>query len=264
MSKDNIILILPDWHQNYLFCDAILNKEGARADKIIFLGDEFDSFKSPPEVYSFKKTCKVLKYLIKEHIYKDKFIFILGNHTLSYIYNNNKSGYQSTAIIPRYYCSGVTKSKISDFRKEFFNHGLCDDFFIKHFKLAYKLDGWLFSHAGVANGHIPYGHSIDRFVEEVCPAAWSNFRNLSFNYNYLLSDVGENRGGDARIGGMVWQDWKTEFFASQDIGRQVMGHTTVSKPEVKGEGTDYESWNIDCGQSWYGIIENGKFIPVKL
>jgi hypothetical protein len=251
------IVIIPDVHQNSRFCNYILDKE-KNVDRYIFLGDFFDSFRSPPEVDGFEEACEYLKYLVLEHPQKDKFIFLLGNHDASYFYNNNKSCRTSAALTPNYHCSGVTKSKVSTFRKCFFDKGLKDDFLFDHFKLAHKEEEWTFSHAGIMISHLPYGQKVDTFINETCREALIRFRELSHPHNYLLTQVGYYRGGNSAIGGLLWCDWRSDFVASSDIGKQVVGHTTVLKPDVIGKDTDFETWCLDCNQQFYGVIEDKK------
>ena len=54
----------------------------------------------------------------------------------------------------------------------------------------------------------------------------------------------------------LWLDWRMEFEASEHIGRQIVGHTTLKMPEVVHMNTDKESWNLDTVKD-YGIIING-------
>jgi hypothetical protein len=105
--------------------------------------------------------------------------------------------------------------------------------------------------------HLPYNTDISSFVHIHAREAWANFRQLTHPKNYLLSDVGQCRGGSSRLGGLLWLDWNHEFRTSETVGRQILGHTTVPSPTSKGEGGG-KSWNIDTG-GHYGVIESGEF-----
>jgi hypothetical protein len=250
-----MLVVIPDVHQNIKFANRILIKYDY-ADRFVFLGDYFDSFLNPPHVASFRETCRTLKYWVKEHSMREKMVFLTGNHDLGYIFNNNKGGRTSTVICPEYYCSGVTKSKISDFRKEFYDQGLKDDFFLNNFKLAHRERGWTFSHAGILPQIMPPFSDIDTFVNELCPASFREFRNFSHGLNYIMSQVGVSRYGNSAVGGILWADWFTDFVPHPAIGKQVCGHTTqFDRPAVMGEGTDCESWCIDSRQRWYATID---------
>jgi len=253
------ILIIADVHQD---TDYVKKSFAACAsfDQCVFLGDFFDSLKTPPEVSGFQETCEYLKHLVLNHPQKEKFKFCVGNHDMKYIYENKCRGSVPAVITPHYYCSGVTGSKIKRFRKEFFDKRLGDQFFIDNFRLAHRIDGWTFSHGGVIMQHLPYGHTIDSFVDDICVDAWKNFRMFNHPHNYLISDVGLCRFGNANIGGLLWCDWRSEFVACSDVGKQVVGHTTVvGRPGIIDKGGPSESWNIDMSQGCFGIINNGDF-----
>lgn len=250
-------VVIPDVHQRVDNVRKILEKE-TDYDEVVFLGDWFDSFYEPPDVASFEDTCEYLKSLIIEHPNKDKFVFLLGNHDVQYIYLNNKDSHSSIEMPTHYYCSGFTKNKAKKFRKVFFDNNFKDEFFKKHFKLAHRTQGWTLSHAGVHVSHIPYGKDIDHVVNVMAHEAWQNFRNTSHQYNWLIASVGACRGGRDKVGGVLWQDWRYEFMTDPMLGKQIVGHTEVYEPAVIGEGTDVESWNIDT-KNHYGIIDSTDF-----
>lgn len=249
-------LIISDIHQRTHCADAIL-KEEKNYDKIVFLGDWFDSFYSPPDVTSFKETCQYLKSLVLDHPNREKFVFLIGNHDISYIYYNNGP---STKDLPRtdaYYCSGFSTGKAKIFREEFFDKGLKDDFFIKHFQLAHQCQGFTLSHAGIHPSYVCPVKGIKPLVDETLPEVWENFRNLNHPNNQILSGAGYARFGNVPIGGLVWLDWRIEFETNESIGKQIVGHTTVKEPSCKNIGTNIESWNLDTEKD-YGIILDGK------
>lgn len=250
-------LVIPDIHQDIDSLNKIFKIEDVNSfDEIIFLGDWFDSFSEPPRVHSFEATCSALRALAtnnKNH----KMVFLVGNHDLAYIYHNTKGGHSSVQKKSMYNCSGVTKSKIGTFRKMFYDNSLRDRWFIENFKIAHQSQGWIFSHAGIVNNHIPYGWTVDRFITELSPEVWSNFRNLLHPHNSLLSGVGTARGGIDTVGGPIWLDYHSEFFASPDIGKQVFGHTYVPEPTASALNTEYESWNLDTNLRDYAIIRDG-------
>jgi len=104
---------------------------------------------------------------------------------------------------------------------------------------------------------LPYGYDIQRFVAELLPDVWRNFRNLSYKHNWLVSGAGVGRGGVCKFGGVCWLDWNMEFIPTSKIGRQVMGHTRVKEPCVREMNLDKESWNLDTEKD-YGIILDGR------
>jgi len=257
-------LVIPDVHQYIEGVLKIFKAEDIDSfDEIIFLGDWFDSFHEPPRVASFKYTCLFLRDLVWRNK-NGKIIFLVGNHDLAYIYNNKKSGYTSVAPSITYWCSGVTKSKISTFRQVFYDKGLKDDWFVKNFKIAHCSQGWIFSHAGMVNSQIPYGHTVNQVVDEVIPDVWLNFRNVAYCQNALISAIGVARGGQDHTGGLLWLDYYNEFFASPDIGRQVFGHSYVPEPTATALNTEYESWNLDTNLKDYAIIRDGRLTTRRI
>jgi hypothetical protein len=245
-------IVIPDIHQRINNIRTILEKE-QEYDEVVFLGDYFDSFFEPPKVASFEDTCEYLKHLITEHPNKDKFVFLLGNHDLQYIFLNNKDSHSSVTTPLNYYCSGFTKNKASKFRKVFFDNGYKDDFFIKNFKLVHQTQGWTLSHAGIHPSHIPYSKDLDFFVNVMANEAWKNFRHLNHQYNWIMSSAGICRGGLDKVGGIVWHDWRYEFETNPLTGKQIVGHTTISEPACIGKDTNNECWNLDT-ESHYAIL----------
>lgn len=265
MSKT---LCIPDIHQDIKFAERCL-KLAQDCDKVVFLGDFFDTFRK--DVGGFKETCKFLRELVVDNANHGKYEFCVGNHDLYYIYQNKKPHNSSVVMSSTYYCSGVTKNKISKFRKEFYDEGLGDEWFFNNFKLAYHQDGWSFSHAGILSAHIPQenfmrGETIEDFINRDCPIALREFRNYTWKHNYLLADVGRKRGGDALHGGLLWCDWEEEFRPSEYVGKQVLGHSCRFRgvAEVMSKSTNMESWCIDCAQRCCTIVENGKFTVIYI
>jgi len=249
-------LVIPDVHQRVNFVKHILENE-KEYDEVVFLGDWFDSFFDPPKVAGFEETCEYLKYLVLEHPNRDKFVFLLGNHDLGYIYENKNYSDRPISRTIKYYCSGFTTSKAKKFRHVFFDKGLKDEFFFKHFKLAYMTQGWSLSHAGISSKHFPFGYTIDRLVNELLPDVFKNFRNLEYNHNWLISGAGTYRGGSCSVGGVLWYDWRAEFSACLEVGKQIVGHTTVREPDCIHMNTPMECWNLDTEKD-YGIILDGR------
>ena len=255
-------LVIPDVHQRVDVVKSILEAE-PHYDEVVYLGDWFDSFFDPPKVAGFEDTCEYLKYLILEHPNKDKFVFLLGNHDISYIHENKDFSCNRISKTVRYYCSGFTASKAKKFRHAFFDHGLKDEFFTEHFKIVHRTQGFTLSHAGLSDKHIPYGLTPEDVIEKIIPVVWKNFRDFTRPHNYLISGAGYCRGGDCNVGGLLWQDWNQEFLASESIGKQIVGHTTTREPDCLAMGKPYESWNIDTEKD-YGIILDGRFITKRI
>ena len=258
-------LIIPDVHQDIQSVKKIFSVEDVDSfDEVVFLGDWFDSFHEPPRVASFKDTCLFVRDLVWENNKSKKMVFLVGNHDLAYIYNNKKSGHSSVIPGLTYWCSGVTKSKISTFRQVFYDKGLKDEWFIENFKIAHRSQVLIFSHAGVVNNQIPYGHTVDGVIDEVLPDVWLNFRNVAYRQNALISAVGICRGVQDNTGGLLWLDYHNEFYASPDIGKQIFGHSYVPEPTATAMNTEYESWNLDTNLKDYAKIRDGRLTTYRI
>lgn len=257
-------LVIPDIHQDLAGLNKIFKLENLESfDEIIFLGDWFDSFYEPPKVASFKDTCLFLRDLVWNNKH-GKMIFLIGNHDLAYIYNNKKNGYSSVIKSNTYWCSGVTKSKISTFRQVFYDKSLRDEWFIENFKIAHYSQGWFFSHAGIVDRQIPYAFTVEEVIDKVLPDVWLNFRNITYCQNALISAVGVARGGLDNVGGLLWLDYHNEFKASPNIGKQVFGHSYVPEPTASALNTEYESWNLDTNLKDYAIIRDGRLTTRRI
>ena len=119
------------------------------------------------------------------------------------------------------------------------------------------------SHGGISIRHFPYGYTKERFVNELLPDVWRNFRNLEYNHNWVISGAGYHRGGSHPIGGVLWLDWNGEFNSSIDTGKQIVGHTTVQQPDCIHMNTPLECWNLDTEKD-YGIIIDGSLTTKKI
>lgn len=251
-------LIVSDVHQRCAVVDKIIAARIDEVDEVVFLGDWFDSHFTPPLVQSFDETCDYLKHLILDHPQRHKFVFLIGNHDLSYIYENIGSSRSHISKTLYYFCSGFTPTKAKKFRKHFFDCGLKDEFFFRYFKPVHRTQGFTLSHAGLNIRIFPYGYTLDRIVNETLPDVWLNFRNLSYAHNYLLSAAGICRGGSSPVGGIIWQDWNYEFATITELGKQIVGHTRLrGEPDCLELGTSVESWNFDTENRHYGIITDG-------
>lgn len=251
-------LVIPDIHQNLKRVESVLGSESY--DEVVFLGDWVDSLRTPPEVCSFLDTCIFLRHLMTDHHRRRDFVFLIGNHDLQYIHLNCKSSRSSVVAERAYYCSGFSKNKARDWRKVFYDEGLRDEFFWRHFRPAYRSQGFIFSHAGVSPRHLSYGESPEDFVNKSCQEAWLNYRQLTHPKNYILTDVGRCRGGSSPIGGLLWMDWREEFLPSDFVGPQIVGHTTLPEPEVMKSESGQESWNLDT-EKHYALVIDGKVEP---
>lgn len=193
-------------------------------DKVIFIEDYVDSYThSDWQVYQNLKEIIELK---KEN--PDKVILLLGNHDIQYFF------------YPNYRCSGFRESSQYDLTELFLNAKNC-------FQIAYQIDNQLFTHAGISrtwfNQHydsyfknLKYDDLAIRLNEMCCNEEGQN----------VLFQVGKLRGGNEKIGGIVWADkLETQFDYLFGL-HQIVGHTGVGDITVfKDHSTDSSITYID-------------------
>ena len=118
------ILALGDTHGRTTW-ERFVNPE--LYDKIIFIGDYFDSFDVPGED-QIKNFSKIMEFKMK---YDDKVVLLVGNHDFHYLDMNE-----------RY--SGFQRGFMYEIREMVKNN-------LQHMQMCYVHEDFLFTHAGVTN-----------------------------------------------------------------------------------------------------------------
>ncbi len=228
------VVIIPDVHNKFHLIDPIIKKE--QPDKIVYLGDWFDSYNDLP--IQNKLTAEYLKNILYDH----NKIFLYGNHDIQYRYHNNIY---------------IRSTAYSDDKYNIINSVLTNKDW-NQFKLYTIInDNWFLSHAGISFQLVCnpiLGFNVDyfnRILEQ-------DFQDLKLNKDQQLLGIGKMRGGYNKIGGITWCDI-TEFEPIDNIN-QVFGHTNIKNPiQINTNVLNSENWCIDCYLTYYGIIENDKF-----
>ncbi len=197
-------LILPDLHLKHLIAQRIVDRENP--DKIIFLGDFYDNFHDTPEMNV--ETAKWDKQMIND----PRVTRILGNHDCHYRFNNKPMR-----------CSGY------DWQKDTaINNVLTYEDWDKCVWFTF-CDGWLLTHAGLSqsliNSHAKSRDLHDWLIVESKQATHSARTYIGKHWFY---EAGRCRGGDAKVGGLVWCDLR-EFRSTPSIN-QIFGHTPNDEP----------------------------------
>lgn len=196
MSK---ILCVPDIHGRDFWINSA-REYIDEVDKIVFLGDYHD-----PYLYEVSKDTSRhrlrddLVPFVLEH--KDKCVCLFGNHDGNYIVGDmaDRIDYQHKEEIKKYLIQ-------------------------LNLKLIYKVDNYLFSHAGV----LPKWLKVNQLSLE-------DLETLPFNHQSLL-DISPYRGGINECGSCVWGDVR-EYFESEKIPNiyQIFGHTQLEKQFITSE-----------------------------
>ena len=150
-------VIIGDVHGRDMWKHIIAQEQ---PDRVVFMGDYFDSLKINGliQIYNFKE---IIEYKTTSN---KEVILLIGNHDYHYfpeIGNLNISGYQS-GIAPYL-------NQIVDENRQ-------------HFQMAYKMDEFLFTHAGVGETwllkHGWDNEPIDEFVNDM----WK-YKSNSFKFD---------------------------------------------------------------------------------
>lgn len=232
-------LILGDTHGRANWKLAINNE---KPDRVIFVGDYFDSFVYNTET-QLNNFLDILEYKKSNEA---ETILLIGNHDHHYfpeIGDSGTSGYQQ---IGKYQIEPVIDSNRN------------------HLQMAYQMDGLLITHAGVSTVFMNQvfgngGWDIDNVASEL---------NELFKYKpHAFTFNGFNGYGDDEEQTPIWirprslmKSNKKEEIKKKYI--QVFGHTATSGINLnhiqKAAGGRY--YNIDCMETSgeYLIIEDGK------
>lgn len=189
------------------------------ADLIIFLGDYTDPYNN--ENITPEMAINNLKELVNFYNkYKDKCVFLKGNHDYPYISELYKKNFD-------YLCR-------HDYEHEKEIASLLNELDLKD---CYIIDSYIFSHAGFNNHYwklIQPGYKVGESISDV----------LS-NYPELAARVSWRRGGTFNYGSHVWEDlhYFIESSPNKELSKyiQVFGHTYLK------EAIHYNNWYcLDC------------------
>ena len=267
------ILVFGDLHQQIDWARRILGKEKNNYDFLIILGDFFDSFFSPPRVAGAAETAKFVLE-IQSGKYGPYFL-CLGNHEMPVMESWHDNQKYKKRHLHYNCCSGYTNSKSLEVNK-IFKWGNW-----RNFHVFCKCQDIIFSHAGFSSKYLEQYHislddnNLDNLWEETEDA----LEHISHGPSRIF-DCGAARGGIHNVGGPLWADFNSEFTCVKDVS-QVFGHSMVMAPTIayfdKNKNTitnsyySFNAWdhkeisyNLDCSQSYYGILENGRFTFKKL
>jgi predicted MPP superfamily phosphohydrolase len=217
-------------------------------DRVIFVGDYFDSFdiKGADQLSNFQD---IIAYKESEQC---EVILLIGNHDHHYfpeIGNTGTSGYQHLFAPSIQYVVGENR---------------------KHLQMAYQMDEYLFTHAGVSSVYMDQvfgkdGWNIDNVAEELNELFKYKPKSFTFGSYALMNKMSYlDPYGDSEDQSPIWIRPKALMRANKGILRkqiiQIFGHTQIDRADTKGGATGGRYYNIDClGTSGeYMIIEDGK------
>ena len=220
-------LIVPDVHEQIVKLKAILRRY-KEVLWVVFLGDFMDTFDGLTW-----QTFEMVKWLA-ENIGNPKYTFLWGNHDMHY-------AFPFDGVM----CSGWDKNKLAIVRQHLNDKDHWQKFKLMHWigtplgaggeddrgNLIVEPTEWLLSHAGVhpslLNPILGFDKQSLLALEE--EAMWK-LRYCQQVTSFIAA--GRGRGGSARIGGVVWLDWQSEFVPINGLN-QCVGHSNGKEVRVK-------------------------------
>lgn len=238
-------LIIPDVHQDIAWVARILAQE-KEVDRIVFLGDYFDTRRVGPGTAGKEATCE---YLMELWLTLGARVqFLLGNHDVQYLEAKPWCDRYQQPRQLLYECgSAFTQKGAQKVAK-----GLPMEFW-RCARLFLPVNGCLLSHAGLTADFWPQMNDIEQALS-VLDAEATDALAMKSEARQRLLDVGRARGGPADVGGLTWLDWDDEFKDGLPLP-QIVGHT-VSHVGARQKG---RSWCIDGFQTCYGLLTPSGF-----
>lgn len=255
------VLVIPDVHEDLRFLRTILDSEHFNCcDKAVFLGDYFDRRigQTSNEDYCPIQTATILHDLKIQ--YPERVDLLCGNHDIAYLalrplFSGNLDSTINFTIT--YMLNGEQKIETAKAL-----HEVWDLAFWHALQCVSIYDGILYSHAGIHPAHWPEAGSVEDSLQ-ILKTNWQHaLRDLDQKNNALFV-CGEARGASVthhmgRPGGPLWLDWDQEFEDTLPIP-QIVGHTQMHKVRQKGR-----SYCLDCGQTAYGVVTDGKLEVISV
>ena len=233
----------------------VLKNEVDNYDYIVFIGDYVDEY----DLSDSKIYINLVNILNFKKDYPDKVVLLWGNHEIQYLFYNKS----------KYLCAGYRSSMFLQLF-QLFTHNR------KHFQLAFQIENYLWTHAGVSHGwytnrlkkkHVKRNGRIDKNFLNIEPED----KNLADTLNRLfelnadaIHDISFLRGGRCHVGGPLWAH-KTELYSKPLPGyHQIVGHTAVKdiKHYNHYKGTDTSTTFVDCLENIENIEE--PFYKIKI
>jgi len=230
-------IIIGDTHGRSTWKDIVAQEQ---ADRVIFIGDYFDSFdiESAEQQFNFKE---IIEYKEKSEC---EVILLIGNHDFHYYPGGETySGYQ--------YGAAPAIRQLLEENKH-------------HLQMCYQLDNILFTHAGVGHNWLTHQNKYEPGVD---PGTIADFVNAIWEHQpNRFMFCGIDQYGNTKTQTPIWirpqallAGNKDTFLKEEYI--QVVGHTQVRKIDIEGKATGGRYYFIDIldDLNQFLIYEDGEF-----
>ena len=220
--------------------------EMEKPDRFIFVGDYFDSF----DIKGVDQLSNFQDIIAFKESNKCEVILLIGNHDYHYfpeIGDTGTSGYQHLFAPSIQYVVDQSRN---------------------HLKMAYQMDEFLFTHAGVSSVFMDQVFGKDGWKVENLAIDLNEmfkYKPKTFEFGEMLHyNTYRDPYGDNEAQSSIWIRPRSLMKANKDTLRkqviQVFGHTEIDQIDTKGGATGGRYYNIDClgtsGQ--YMIINDGE------
>jgi len=230
-------IIIGDTHGRSTWKDIVAQEQ---ADRVIFIGDYFDSFdiESAEQQFNFKE---IIEYKEKSEC---EVILLIGNHDFHYYPGGETySGYQRGA-------APAIRQLLEENKH--------------HLQMCYQLDNILFTHAGVGHNWLTHQNKYEPGVD---PGTIADFVNAIWEHQpNRFMFCGIDQYGNTKTQTPIWirpqallAGNKDTFLKEEYI--QVVGHTQVRKIDIEGKATGGRYYFIDIldDLNQFLIYEDGEF-----
>ena len=230
-------IIIGDTHGRSTWKDIIAQEQ---ADRVIFLGDYFDSFDIDPVVqqYNFKE---IIEFKEKSEC---EVILLIGNHDFHYYPGGETySGYRAGA-------APINRQLLQENKH--------------HLQMCYQLDNILFTHAGIGYNWLTHQNKYEPGVD---PGNIADFVNAIWEHQpNRFMFCGIDQYGNTKTQTPIWIRPQALLAGNRDTFLkeeyiQVVGHTQVKKIDIEGKATGGRYYFIDIldDLSQFLIYEDGEF-----
>jgi predicted phosphodiesterase len=205
-----------------------------KPDRVIFIGDYFDSF----DIKGVDQLSNFQDIIAFKESNQCEVIMLIGNHDYHYfpeIGDTGTSGYQHIFAPSIQYVVDQSRN---------------------HLKMAYQMNNMLFTHAGVSSVFMDQvfgkdGWKIENLAIDLNEMFKYKPKTFEFGTYALINKMSYlDPYGDSEDQSSIWIRPKSLMRANRDTLRkeiiQIFGHTQIDQIDTKGGATGGRYYNIDC------------------
>ena len=210
------------------------------ADKVIFLGDYYDTFDTALRAKADDNFNEILDLKRKE---PDKYVILLGNHDYHYLLNSSDERYSGFSNDSCYSANKILRKAVEE----------------DLLQVLYIQDKIIFSHAGVSKCWLNEVAGLKNLDEVTIDKMLNYPYALSFNFIKGYSPY-----GDTISQSPIWIRPNSLIKDKLDGFDQIVGHTPSKCPICCNFDDANKIWIVDTMPNYYLQIIDNKVIPMDL